>query len=256
MKLLIAGNSQASCLKSAYDAYPGVMRGLDVHFYVSPGGSGPYFDVQDDRLQILPWSVNERAPPRQHPVGTSDIPLSSFDAIVVCALGYVDGGFAFVNPIIRQGVLHRFAPLASVDGPPLVSAQAMRSVVHHMLRQHHGMRFLAKLCAGYEGAVLVAPFPYLSEDIKTHQGWPLRQMYRDAEGANEFFAAVRDECLDAECSHLGATLLSRPAEAVVPGCFSSSSYMTSTDMVHPNHRYGRLILEVIRSQLPSEGRTS
>jgi hypothetical protein len=229
------------------------MRGLDVHFFVSPGGTGPYFDVQDDRLEVLPWSVNDKAPPRQHPAGTSDIPLSSFEAVVVCALGYVDGGFAFANPMIRQGVLHRFRPLKPVDVPSLVSTPVMTSVVHHMLGQHPGMRFLAKLRMGYAGPILVAPFPYLSEDIKTHEGWTLGQMYEDAAGANEFFAATRDQYLRAECARLGATLLSRPAEAVVQGCFSSSSYMTSTDMVHPNHRYGRLVLELIRQELRRGG---
>lgn len=249
MKLLIAGNSQASCLKSALDAQPGLLEGIQPHFYVCPGGAGPFFDIQDDRLHVFPWGINEKAPPRQHPEGTAQMPLSSFDAIVVSSLGYVDGGFTYVNPITRQGLMHAFGPKPNEYTDRLISKEACRSIVSHMIGQHHGVNFLRKLRQSYGGPVIVVPYPMLSENIVSHEGWALARMYEDPAGANAFFSDARDECLAQLCTTLGARLLQRPAEALTEGRFTRSALMSNTDMLHPLHTYGRLVLQRLSTEL-------
>ncbi|MFN3628236.1 MAG: hypothetical protein ACK4S3_10220, partial [Parvibaculum sp.] len=101
MRLLVVGNSQAGVLKQAHDIDPKVL-GVSPFFYVVPGGTGPYLRVENDRL-VVTMSI-DAFPPRIDPP-EANAPLSSFDAIVVSALGYADGGFQFRAGRRRQTFL-------------------------------------------------------------------------------------------------------------------------------------------------------
>ena len=74
-------------------------------------------------------------PPRIAPPEADAAPLSSFDAIVVSALGYADGGFQFRNPITTAAVLPDFVPKVGGDS---VSAAAFSYIVHGGLKPATG----------------------------------------------------------------------------------------------------------------------
>lgn len=162
LKVLVAGNSQASVLRAAARMIENPATQPWPHFYVVPGGLGPHLAVaQDGVLEVT--AISPKAPPYFHPVDVEHARLLDYDAIVVSALGFVDGGFAFHNSIIAQGLVAEFQPRDSAPPWHLISQATQREVVRSGFERQDGFRFLRGLREAFDGPVLVQPFPYLSD---------------------------------------------------------------------------------------------
>jgi hypothetical protein len=249
MKILVTGNSQVSCLKTAYDADPQLLeKHGEVHFYVVPGGRGPYFYIEDDVLKVRKAYKSE-FPPRVHPAEALNASLSSYDLIVVSALGFVDSGFHLKNPITRQGLIHDFSPKVNEISTRPLSKNCYEQLIRSSLRSQPGIRFLQQLSQEYGGRILVQPFPQVSSKVRTHSEWPLSMMYEKPMEAHKFFSAVRDDFMVNLCQELSVELLPCPNNKWHEDLFTPSELMSNADGVHPTHEYGNLILNQISDEI-------
>lgn len=244
MKILIVGNSQATPLKLANDRFA---SRLDLNFFVVPGGHGPYLSIKDDKLVVD--IRNEKHPAYAFPEDVPDRPLSDFDIIVVSALGYVDGGFAFKNPITTLATLAEFDPIGEATGRELVSRSCYATLVAERLRSHHGMRFLHQLVATVSAPVFVQPFPFPGKALRAHPDWGLARDYANPEGAHAFFCQARAKALKEICDPLGTRILPYPEPVWSQSCFSPTELMRETDLIHPNLEHGRMLLEQLETEI-------
>lgn len=246
MNILIVGNSQLACLKKAHDANSGLLGNLgNIHFYVTPGGTGPYLTVKNDMFELTKGGVNPKFPPRAYPEDTPHIPLIYYDIVIVSALGYIDGGFYYPSPATRQGLLFEFGPKANGISNRLLSAACYRSVIEGTLLSQPGIKFLAELRNGFPGRILVQPFPLPSTQIRDHLDWPLNKMYENPLGAHKFFCDTRDMFMKSYCDNFNAELLPYPQIVSSGDYFTPSEFMAQSDGLHPYDRYGKLVIEQI-----------
>lgn len=257
MKVLIVGNSQASCLKTAHDLHPGILGSVaDIYFYVVPGGHGPAFSIENDCLNVPKGTFNPDFPPRVYPESTVTTLLSEYNAIVISALGYVDGGFVFNNPIVRQGVVHDFSPKENgITNRPL-SRRCYNQLVHSALTAQQGFQFLVRLRKHYSKKIILQPFPMISIAIRHHSDWPLNQLYEDSQAAHEFFSESRDVFLRKICTDLSVDLLPYPREEWLNDHFTPTEFMNTKDGLHPNEVYGKMVNEQIAKILVQEAKFS
>jgi len=248
VKILLAGNSQAGALKMAYDANPDILgKSAKLYFFVIPGGHGPYLTVKDDRLVVE--MVIKDCPPYAAPAETPDMAVSSFDAVLISALGYVDGGFRFDNPITKLAALAEFQPIGEAESADLVSDRCYREMILQSLRGHHGFRFAKTLRENYSGRIIVQPFPYSSSEMLSHEDWGLRKRYADYVGAHRFFATEKDIALRKLSSELSFELLDYPSNEWGKDFLTPQNLMRSSDCLHPTPEYGEKVLRQIRDRL-------
>lgn len=243
MRLLIVGNSQAGVLKEAHSASSDLLE-LEPYFYVVPGGTGPYLRVHNDRL-LVTMSI-ENFPPRIEPEG-ADAPLSSFDAIVVSALGYADGGFRFQNPITAAANVPDFRPFESRN---LVSASAFAQIVNAGLGGQRGFLFLESLRASYSGPIILQPFPRPSAALQDHPNWGLKCQYSDFVGMHRLIERARTDYLGLRARQLDLSLLPFPFDDPL---WTPSEFMRSGDLIHAGPAYGAIVLSQISAVLRTLG---
>lgn len=243
MNVLIVGNSQAGCLKRAEAETPAASRAVSLHFHVVPGGTGPYLTVRDDRLQKTEAGRNFEA--RIFPPGAETMALSEFDAIVVSALGYIDGGFKFHNPIVSGAVLAEFEP---IDNTREIVSEACHSLlVKSGLERQPGVKLLRSLAESYRGRILVQPFPYPSKSLRDRPDWSLRTLYGNYLGAHAWLHAAKDAALAALCEETGAELLAYPARD--EEFWTNADLVRDSDLIHVNEKYGSFVLAQIEQAL-------
>lgn len=231
MRLLIAGNSQALCLKDAIDANPNVIPvGWEVSFVVTPGGNGPYLALDGERL--VETRKHPDHPMRSSPSGAFEDPIGVYDAVLVSALGYIDGGFRFHNPFMEQGALYRFGPTGTL---PLISEGCYQETLRGLLLSQPGFRFLTNLRKIFKGRIFAQPFPLLSEAIIDHPDWRLKRHAADPVGMYRFLSSTAMKCLGKVCAEANATMLALP-EGELAG-FSPRDQL-GPDHVHPKSAFG------------------
>ncbi len=244
MKILILGNSQAGSLKKAYDAHKSIIGDVgEIYFYVLPGGTGPYLKVVDDRfVQTVPNSKN---PPYADPPETPEMPISSFDAIVISALGYVDGGACYDSLMQRRAVLPEFGPIGAFQEEEFVSDHCYQQLFMNAWRTgHQGFILAASLKNNFDGPVFVQPFPHISSAIQEQEDWELRKLYKNYLGAHAFFTDTKESSLRSFEKEFGFTLLDYPAQTEDGAGFTDAKFMIG-DFVHPTPEYGALVLDQI-----------
>jgi hypothetical protein len=249
VKVLFVGNSQLGCLKLALDETPDLLQGHEVHFQVFPGGEGPSFEMESGKLVPIKEAINPNFPPRVSPEEARDLPLDAYDAIVVSALGYVDGGFYYKNPATLQGQLHGYGPKKNELSNRPLSAACYRSLISGCLLSQHGFKFLSRLRENFGSRIIVQPFPLMSEIVKDHPDWPLNKMYEDPLGAHRFITQTRDEVLAAACDSASALLLAHPDENWKDRLFTPRELMGKGDGLHPLPAYGQKVLRQVAQVL-------
>jgi hypothetical protein len=246
MNILVAGNSQVACLKSACRLFPEVTRGIaGFSFYCFPGGWGPSFVVEKGRLAIIEGSVNKDHPPFADPPETPDRPIDEFDVIVVSALGSIGGGFGYTYDLMWRGALYEFGPKHNPLTERPVSKSCYREMIRFELSRQHGFQFLRHLRKKYRGRIVVQPFPRISEVARERPDWCLNTIYEDAIGAHGFFSEIRDRFLEELCAELSIDLLPYPEDGWRNDHFTPAEFFEHTDGIHPGSQYGKLILEQI-----------
>ncbi len=246
MKVLIAGNSQASPLMLALrgNLFPRD-SGLVLAFNVTPGGTGPHFGIENGKLKVLDHSGPYA--PHVSPADVADMRISDFDAIVVSALGFVDGGFAYPSTLVSRTVVAEFGPKPALGDVPMISQSCFRDILSTALESHPGFRFLRLLQQGYTGRILVQPFPYLSDVMIDRADWRIRRQYEDALGFHEYLNGTRDNFLERLCTTTLVELLPRPQLEARAPFFAPAAIMSERDGLHPKPEYGALVLEGIRN---------
>lgn len=245
-EVLIAGNSQLGALRSAYlldkDAFS---ARLDITFFATPGGSGPYMAVENGRLV-----ASDRADPNRvfwSPAKASERPIDSYDAVVVSALGFIDG---FTNdlPAAARVRLSTFKPLDR-GTVPFVSGACFRELIRAALSIQPGFVFLRNLREVYKGEVIVQPFPYHPSGVTRRTGWQLASRYDDSIGYYKFLSKIKDSYLSQTCSSLGVNLLDYPFADLRSTMFTPEDLVDPKDFVHPNTKYGAAVLQQIAEVL-------
>lgn len=241
MKILVAGNSQGAVLHSAWRKNRSLFGSdHEIFFHCVPGGLGPSFEIQDDRLIVPKQTVNPKLPPFAYPPGTEQMALGEFDAVLVSALGLLGGSIGSTYDLMSQGVLHRFRPRESADLPPPVSEGMYENIVDAMLAKQGGIRFLLRL-AEFPGLKIVQPMPRLSSRLLDDPDWLLNRLYYDAVGAMNFFEVCRQKSLRQLCNSVGAVLLDHPADALDESGMTRRDFIDHHDGIHPNERYAALV---------------
>ena len=248
MRVLILGNSQASALRGASSQGKFTARtSIDFSFYVVPGGQGPNFTVKGDRFSVT--AFDERYPPQCAPEGVPDTSLQDYDAVVVSALGYIDGGFLYGNVIPRQGLLAEFGPRPNEDVSALISVACLRETMIEGFRRHAGFQLLEELGAAYSGDIIVQPFPYVSACLQEREDWAMRRFYDDYIGAHLCLGELRTGVLQGICERNGARLLPPPEAAVTDQMFTRKELMNTHDGLHGSAEYGAMVLHQIEDEL-------
>lgn len=245
MKILIAGNSQASCLKLAIDQDISLTKGHEVHFFVFPGAYGPYFDIVDGKLKIQSWGVLPKFPPKSYPESVENTPIDNYDCIAVSALGYIDGGYLYQHAALVAGLLHRFKIKTDIEGVPLISEPCAREIVHSVLAQQAGFKFLDRLRKNYQKTIVVQPFPRVSTVMESHQEWVFNRFYNDPLAACQFFNAIRDQFFAEACATANAIALPYPSCVAEGDLFTPAALMRPADGLHPTAIYGAAVMQQI-----------
>jgi hypothetical protein len=247
MKILIAGNSQVAPLKQAYWQAPQIVGSLgEVHFFAINGGIGPAFTINSGCLAV---AGANRPPPFVDPKAAIGQPVVSYDVVIVCALGFIDGGTKYPNVLLtKQGILFEFGPKENQFSDRLLSSGCYKQVIGDMLLNQPGFRFLATLRENFAGRIIVQPFPLLSSAIPKDPNWPMNQMYERPLDAHRFFQSRRDEFLAEFCSG-SMELLPYPRSEWTDSYFTPDELMRSTDGVHMNEAYGKMVLEQVAEQI-------
>lgn len=248
MKVLVAGNSQAGALRLALRE--GLLDGEQVirpDFYVVPGGTGPTFTLKDRKLVVT--GFNEKFPPYMDPPSVEDRVLDDYDAILVSALGYVDGGFLYENPIPRQGYVAEFLPREGRPERPLISRACLADIMRPALMRQAGFVFLQLLRREFKGRIMVQPFPYSSAYLAEREDWEIRRCYEDFIGFNRYLFELRDKALSEICTDLGVELLDPPDPSWSSEAFTPRALMRDSDGLHPLPTYGAMVLRQVTKQL-------
>lgn len=251
MKVLVAGNSQAGALRLALKE--GLLDGEDVirpDFYVVPGGEGPPFIIRDGKLVVTDFIPNH--PPYIDPPQAGNRQVDEYDAILVSALGYVDGGFLFKNTITHQGSVADFSPREDWPVRRLISRSCMADIMRPALMLQSGFVFLRMLRESYKGRILVQPFPYSSAYMAEREDWAVRREYEDYLGFNRFLFGLRDAALRDICTDLHVDLLGPPDPAWSTDAFTPRSLMRDSDGLHPLGPYGAMVLRQVTAFLNSQ----
>lgn len=248
MKLLVTGNSQGGALRLALKE--GLLEDEETvrpDFYVVPGGTGPYFTLQDGKLLVT--AFNDKFPPYMDPPDTGDRRIEDYDAVLVSALGYVDGGFVYDNPIPKQGYVAEFLPRKDRPERPLISGSCLADIMRPALMRQPGFVFLQELRDKFSGRILVQPFPYSSEYLAEREDWEVRRIYEDYIGFNRFLFQLRDHALREICDELGVELLDPPDPSWSVSCFTPRALMRDSDGLHPMPAYGAMVLRQVTETL-------
>jgi hypothetical protein len=246
MKILIVGNSQVACIRIAHNLNPSIFAGAaDVSFYCFPGGVGPSFAIENDCLTVVPGTTNKDYPPFSDSPETPHRPISSYDAIVVSALGNIGGGLSCQYDLMAQGVLHDYKPKGEGCKMTRLSKSCYRHIMNHVLERQPGFQFLTSLRKAYQGRIVVQPFPRVSAAFALNPEWCLNKFYHDGPGAWQFFSGLRDEFLESVCAAHSAELISHPDAALHDLHLTKSEFITNPDGVHPGTEYGKLVLKQI-----------
>ena len=243
MKILIVGNSQSGCLKKALDASISNQFPLTekADWIVIPGGTGPYASIQNGKVKIN--TEDPKSPPRFHPdMNILKKDIASYDVIFISALGYVDGGFYYYNDISADEKY----PMASVNHKKTIrsyplSEACYRDIVFNKLDKQAGMIFFNRLKKCVKAKILIQPFPLLSAAIMGNKEWYLNKIYNDKLSANKEIIKFKQLYLERICNQNNTYLLPYPREEWEQKGFSPEEYMTG-DMLHPNEKYGELVL--------------
>lgn len=255
MKILITGNSQAGCLKRALDSssddkYP-ILKNAD--WIVVPGGLGPNLKLNKDLIEVD--SFNPKLPPRFHPSAlVLNSSVSEYDVIVISALGYIDGGFQYMNPI---STISNMSPMGlqvrdkSVEPIPVSRTCFYEIAAAKFSTGMIGFRFLRQLRDAFSGKIIVQPFPLLSEEIISRDDWHLARIYENPVAANEFMLKIKDDFLSSICSELSCYLLPYPNPQWREVGLTPREYTHSPDCLHLTDSYGALILAQLENQIRS-----
>ena len=258
MKVLIAGNSQAGCLKKAFDktCKNRFVAISTADWIVVPGGNGPYLRIENNKIKIT--AFDSRFPPRTSP--NNDIlanDINYYDSIIISALGYVDGGFYYDNKIATD----TFFPISSIErnnsnpNEYPISENCFKDVAMNKLSMHPGFSFYNQLREFYKGTIFVQPFPMLSSKVKDRDDWHLAKLYKDPIAATHILLDMKDKHLRNICNHKNTILLPYPNQSWRLAGFTPSEYILESDYLHPNERYGELILVQIEELLQTSQQT-
>lgn len=254
MKILIVGNSQSGCLKKALDASSANQFPLTekADWIVTPGGTGPYLEIRDNKLVVT--RSDPRFPPRFTP--NSDIlniDINSYSAVVICALGYIDGGFYYYNTISADNnfPIASFARKIICDNEYPISECCFKDVAMNQLSMQPGFIFFDQLKKIYKGKIFVQPFPLLSSKIQTHENWHLAKIYEDPIPVNHFLLDLKDQYLKNLCEDNNVYLLPYPDYSWRSLGFTPSEFILDSDYLHPNNLYGKLVLTQIEKLIYS-----
>jgi hypothetical protein len=249
MKILIVGNSQVACLKTAHALNPSLFTGVaDVSYYCFPGGLGPSFTIESGCLEVS-GNVNKEYPPFADSPDTPGRPVAGYDAIVVSALGNIGGSLSWRYDLMAQGVLHDYKPKEECSAMTRLSRSCYRRIVQAVLASQPGFEFLTTLRKAYRGRIIVQPFPRVSAASVENPEWSLNQIYHDAAGAWHFFSGLRDEFLESVCAAQTAELLPHPDAARHDDHLTRPEFITNADGLHPGTAYGKLVLQQILARL-------
>lgn len=251
-KVLLTGNSQAAVLAKAFSSVRSTLDDVaEFFFHVVPGGYGPSLKIEEGRIRVVNEKFNTGA--YFFPEQTPDMHVSDFDAIIICSLGYVDGGYRYENPFLGGVVMPEFGVTEKFKDTEYVSESCFNQLILDTWENlHPGFRFARQLRQAYDGNILVQPFPRVSIALADNEEWAMRQKYVDWMGAHSFTSNAQDQNLKFMSEKMGFSVMERPKEADAGNYFTKAHLMLS-DGVHPSlengAEYGAMVLRGIAKNI-------
>ena len=244
--ILVVGNSRPGMLRSALTADPLALElPFEVSFFATLGGSGPYARPSVEGLEATEQISEDRVfwvPPE-----ASRRPLASYDAILISALGFIDGWKVEIPAVSRVRLLP-FGPLGDSDSAP-ISEGRFREVIAAALDAQPGFHFLRALRQAYQGEIIVQPFPYHPASVVSRPDWQLAKRYSDPVGLYKLLCEIKDSHLERVTRELGVTLLDYPDPKFRETRFTPDELIDPRDQIHPTAEYGGMVLRQVGAAL-------
>lgn len=193
MNVLFLGNS---LLGSLFDFYKSQLLSdtllkYNCSFAMEIGGWGPGFKIIDDRLLLSSKATSGEIRSLVFPENLLNIPVSSFDAIVIVGVGAIGGGIGSSRSLCSFGKIYEFQPKVfdDEDLPPLTKFE-FEKMASGFLAVQEGVR-LVKSLRYFSSKKIMVEQPYLSNDIQDNHDWIISKIYHDPISAYRFFCSVR-----------------------------------------------------------------
>lgn len=248
-KVLVVGNSHAACLKRAYDLADNTINSkIDLSFAVCSGGTGPYFEIDDSSRLIPLKEFGDKA--SYAPEEVKDIPVNSYDAVVIASLGRVFGGIGANEPVVKSCFVADFGIERAAEDLPVVSMSCFRDSMRHWLNFLPGTSLVNMLSENVDIPIFIQPYPYYSEEVINQERFILNEIYTNPKGMYDFLVDIKDSWLNDLCEKNECYLLSYP-QAATDGIFTQSRFIKSEDLIHPTDQYGIEVLKNIVIQICS-----
>lgn len=248
MKILVVGNSQVAPLQHAHWGNPTCLSSFgEVSFLAINGGNGPLFCIKADCIAVD--SANPSLQPFVSEPEVLERPISFYDVIIVCALGFIDGGVHYINQsLTRRAKIFEFGCRENDLADQLVSKDCYEQLLVDSLTSQPGFRFAQQLRACFGGKIILQPFPLLSVAIKADPQWPLNQIYASPLQAHNFFQSTRDQFLYNFCAR-SIELLPYVCDEWRRDYFTPENLMREGEGVHMNVAHAGLVLEQLSRQI-------
>ncbi|MGO1118613.1 hypothetical protein ACTL6U_07910 [Rhodovibrionaceae bacterium A322] len=220
---------------------------------VVAGGAGPYLKIENDFA--VPTPPVENWPVIVEPESVLETPVSSYDAIIVGALGFMDGGCEYNSLLQGYGVLPEFRPKDDFAQGEFISDRCTKDLIRSVwLRGHEGFKIIKDLRQTFSGQIFVQPYPRLSSEMQEQETWRLRTYYHDYLAAHDYFCDLQVELLRELSEEMSFHLLDYPEEAMDPENrnFTSREYMQPC-MLHGTPQYGEFQLKEFSQRLMQLG---
>ena len=164
--------------------------------------------------------------------------IASYDVIFISALIMLVVAF-IITMIFRRMKISMASKIKKTAELSIVQA-CYRDIVFNELDKQAGIIFFDRLkCV--KAKILIQPFPLLSAAIIGNKEWYLNKIYDDKLSANKEIIKFKQLYLERICNQNNTYLLPYPREEWEQKGFSPEEYMTG-DMLHPNEKYGELVL--------------
>jgi hypothetical protein len=243
-KILFIGNSQ---LGNTYNFFKKNSLLDKADFWCVPGGWGPFFKIESNKLILEQRDISSENPPFTYPENLADNALiDDYEIVYISSAGFI-GAYGSNYNIMWRGLLHKFNPKSFEINDPLsnslIETPISESLYDNIFANelpHQGCLKLIELFSKHKCRIFVEQMPLFSLEILEKKDFILNQIYEDAVEAFGFFSKKRYETLKSICDKHNAILIDYPKDVVVSNFFTHPKFCTFHDLVHVNIDYAEL----------------
>lgn len=238
MNGIVIGNSQVGSLKNGVAA---LEKELALQFYSVPGGNGPKLKMKQGRVVAA-----GKAPPIAGPRALEEtgVLLSEYDFII-----YSGWGLSALRAQNPAHLLNLFTlaemSCARPTGQQLVSRGFLAAAINAEVRRIAGTAALQMLRRGFDGPIIVQPFPLPTSGVLNREDCSLSEQYgADAGAFLSWYYTQQYKVLQEITEEIGGAtiLLPYPDSDWLAAGFTPDEYAQGGDCWHMNAAHGGVVL--------------